>query len=179
MAVEYTPAAFILMRLSKKLPLIALAILCAISPNLIADVKVGDAMPDLTAYKLEGDLPKATKDKVVLLDFWASWCGPCEESFPAMVDLLKKYGSQGLVIVAVNVDEKKADMDGFLKSHAATFIVVRDAKQKLVEKTGISTMPSSFLIGKDGKVAYSHSGFHGSKTVKQYEHEIETLLSAK
>jgi cytochrome c biogenesis protein CcmG/thiol:disulfide interchange protein DsbE len=141
-----------------------------------ADIKVGDPLPDLTSYQLEGKLPELAKDKVILLDFWASWCGPCAESFPIMEELNKKYGSQGLVIIAVNEDEKKGNMDNFLKKHNVTFSVVRDARQKLVEKAGIPTMPSSILIDRHGRVVFAHSGFHGSETKKQYEREIESLL---
>ena len=153
-----------------------LALGLALAATVRADIKVGDPIPDLTTYKLEGTLPASTAGKVVILDFWASWCGPCGESFPAMDELQKKYGPQGLVIIAVNVDEEKSDMADFLKKHAVTFTIVRDAKQKLVEKAGIATMPSSFLVGRDGKVVFTHSGFHGAETRKQYEQEIESLL---
>ncbi len=141
-----------------------------------AGVEVGGAFPDLAAEKLEGKLPDSLKDKVVMIDFWASWCGPCGESFPAMDKLQKKYGGQGLFIIAVNEDENKGDMDDFLKQNHVSFNIVRDAKQKLVEKAGVATMPSSFLISREGKVAFVHSGFHGGKTKKEYEHEIESLL---
>jgi cytochrome c biogenesis protein CcmG, thiol:disulfide interchange protein DsbE len=141
-----------------------------------AGIKVGDAFPDLSTYKLEGKLPDDLKGKVVMVDFWASWCGPCGESFPAMDEIQKKYSAQGLVIIAINVDEKKSDMDDFLKAHPVSFAIVRDAAQKLVDKAGIGTMPSSFLLGRDGKVVFAHSGFHGNDTRKQYEHEIESLL---
>ena len=93
-----------------------------------------------------------------------------------MDELQKKYGAQGLVILAVNEDDNKSDMDVFLKSHAVSFTGVRDAKQSLVEVAGIGTMPGSFVLGRDGKVAYAHNGFHGSETKKQYEQEIESLL---
>jgi thiol-disulfide isomerase/thioredoxin len=144
--------------------------------NAAADIKIGDAFPDLATCKLEGKLPESLKDKVVLVDFWASWCGPCIRSFPVMEELRRAYGSKGFVIIAVNVDEKKRDMENFLKNHPVTFSVVRDARQKLVEQAGVSAMPSSFLIDKNGKVAFTHSGFHGSDTKKQYEQEIESLL---
>ncbi len=142
-----------------------------------ADLKVGQHFPDLAGCQLEGALRDLPKDKVVLVDFWASWCGPCARSFPTMDNLQKTYGPRGLVIIAVNVDEKKQDMDNFLKEHHVSFAVVRDAHQKLVGMTGISTMPSSFLIDKDGKVAFAHVGFHGNETKKQYEHEIQKLLN--
>ena len=142
----------------------------------LAGIKVGDSQPDLTQYKLEGKLPDTLKDKVVLLDFWASWCDPCRDSFPVMDELQKQYGTDGFVIIAVNVDERKADMEEFLKKNKATFTVVRDAKQKLVEKAEVSTMPSSFLIDRSGKVQFVHSGFRNGETKKKYQEEIEKLL---
>ena len=94
-----------------------------------AALKVGDDFPDLATFQLEGRPAAALKGKVVIVDFWASWCGPCKESFPAMNDLQKKYGDKGLVIVAVNEDEEKSDMQDFLKANAASFTVLRDARQ--------------------------------------------------
>ncbi len=141
-----------------------------------ADIKVGDKFPNLATYQFEGKLPESLKDKIVMIDFWASWCGPCGESFPIMDELQKKYAAQGLVIIAVNVDEKKADMEDFLKTHHVSFTIIRDTRQKLVDKAGIATMPSSFLMDSHGKVAFAHSGFHGGETKKQYEREIESLL---
>jgi thiol-disulfide isomerase/thioredoxin len=140
------------------------------------DVKTGASFPDLAAFKLEGRLPDNLKGKVVMVDFWASWCDPCKESFPVMEDLHKRYGPRGLVIIAVNVDENRSDMQAFLKKNTATFTVLRDAKQKLVEQTGIATLPSSFLIDREGKVRFTHSGFRGGETKKKYEQEIESLL---
>ena len=163
--------------MNKRKTFLALLGILSLTLAVYAGIKVGQPFPELGTYKLEGTLPSDTKDKVVLVDFWASWCGPCGESFPAMEALNKKYASKGLVIIAVNVDENKSDMDEFLKKHEVTFTVVRDSKQKLVEKAGINSMPGSFLLGKDGKVAFAHTGFHGDKTVKEYEQEIESLLS--
>ena len=141
-----------------------------------AGLKAGDTLPDLASFKLEGKLPDALKGKVILLDFWASWCDPCKASFPVLEDLHKRQGPKGLVVIAVNVDENRADMDDFLKIHAATFTMLRDVKQKLVETAGIATMPSSFQIDREGKVRFVHSGFRGEETKKKYEEEIESLL---
>ena len=163
---------------SKVKPLLLSAILAAaVCQTALAGLKPGDAFPDLAAFKLEGHLPEGMKGKVVVVDFWASWCGPCKESFPAMNELQKKYSDRGLLIVAVNVDEARKDMDEFLKANPAGFAVVRDAAQALVAKANVGTMPSSFILDRQGKVRFVHSGFHGDKTRKQYEEEIESLLT--
>lgn len=143
-----------------------------------AEVKVGDTFPALSNYKFDGTVPDI-KNKVVLVDFWASWCGPCKQSFPTLDELQKKYGPQGFVIIAVSEDEKSSDMEDFLKQHSVSFATVRDAGvdgKKLVDKTEVSAMPSSFLIDASGKVRYAHTGYYGNKTKQEYTHEIETLL---
>lgn len=141
-------------------------------------VKVGDAFPALSSFGLEGKLPDDLKDKVVLVDFWASWCGPCKESFPVMEELHQKYGAKGLVILAVNVDEDAAAMKDFLKDHPATFTILHDARKQLVGLANISSMPTSIVLGKDGKVVAIHKGFHGKETAKQYAKEFDELLGA-
>jgi thiol-disulfide isomerase/thioredoxin len=149
----------------------------AICQNTFAGLKTGDTFPDLAPFKLEGKLPDTLKGKVVIVDFWASWCVPCKDSFPVMNELIKKYADRGLVIIAVNADEVRADMDAFLKKNPAAFTVVRDATQRLVEKADVDTMPSSFILDREGKVRYLHNGFHGEKTKKEYVAEIEALLA--
>ncbi len=164
-----------LRKLSRSLS-IALGSLALASAALAAGFKTGETMPDLSGFKLEGKLPDSLKGKVVMLDFWASWCEPCKQSFPTMNELQTKYSGQGLEVIAINVDENKADMEAFLKKNSASFTVLRDAAQKLVDKAGISTMPTSFLIDREGKIRFAHSGYRGEETKKKYEQEIETLL---
>jgi len=152
------------------------AVLIAGLATALAGVKPGDPFPELASFHLEGKLPDVSTNRIVLVDFWASWCGPCKESFPVMEELQQRYGTQGLVIIAVNVDENRADMEDFLKHNRVTFTIVRDTKQKLVDKTGIATMPSSFLLDREGKVRFTHNGFRGEETKRKYAEEIESLL---
>jgi cytochrome c biogenesis protein CcmG/thiol:disulfide interchange protein DsbE len=153
-----------------------LALLLLISGCATIVPKPSDTFPDLHAFNLEGKLPDNLNGRVILVDFWASWCGPCKASFPAMDELNRRYADQGLSIIAVSVDDNREDMQQFLAQQKVSFTTVRDARQSLAAAADVSTMPTSFLIGRDGKVRYTHSGFRGDETVKQYRAEIETLL---
>ena len=144
-----------------------------------ASIKVGDTFPDFAKFKLEGKLPDDLKGKVVLVDFWASWCAPCKKSFPALNELHQRYADKGLVIIAVNVDEQRAKMEQFLKNIPASFAVFRDAEQKLVGAVEVESMPTSFLLDASGHVRFTHVGYLGDETEKQYIREIEELLRAR
>jgi cytochrome c biogenesis protein CcmG/thiol:disulfide interchange protein DsbE len=99
------------------------------------------------------------KGKVVYLDFWASWCGPCRQSFPWMNEMQAKYGPRGLQIVGVNLDAKATDAEKFLADVPAQFTVAYDPKGDTARRYAIKGMPSSVLIGADGKVIKVHAGF--------------------
>lgn len=100
------------------------------------------------------------RGKLVYLDFWASWCGPCRRSFPWMNDMQSRYGAQGLQIVGLNVDANRADAVGFLEAVPAMFTVGFDPEGAVAATYGIKGMPSSILIGPDGKVVAMHAGFN-------------------
>lgn len=147
-----------------------------------ADVKVGDVFPSLPAANLVplagGELP-ATAGRVVLVDFWASWCGPCKASFPMMTKLQKDLSARGFTVVAVGVDENPAAAATFVKKLAPVFPTLHDREQSLVRQVVVPTMPTSYLIGRDGRVRFLHEGFHGDATERQLRQEIETLLAEK
>jgi peroxiredoxin len=144
---------------------------------LAGPVKVGDTFPELASFGLEGTQPDL-KGKVVLLDFWASWCAPCKKSFPVMKELHEKFGSRGFLVLAVSVDEQASAMQSFLKKEPQAFAILRDAKGRLAEAVGVEKMPTSFLIGADGKIVAIHSGFDGEPTRKKYLAEIEANLKS-
>lgn len=114
--------------------------------------------------------------KVVYLDFWATWCAPCRESFPALRALEKKYANQGLVVIAVNVDEPRADIARFLDWAKVDFLVLHDAGGALASRFDIKTMPTSYLIDRSGKLRYAHAGFR-IKDVPSLEEKIQSLLT--
>lgn len=141
-----------------------------------AEWTVGTRLPDLATQGLEGTVP-ALEGKVVLVDFWASWCAPCKKSFPALDAISRDYASRGVVVLAISVDETAADMQEFLTKHPVAFASVRDARQRLVEAAGVEAMPSSFLVDGRGIIRHVHRGFHGADTEQQYRREIDALLA--
>jgi thiol-disulfide isomerase/thioredoxin len=144
-----------------------------------AEVKAGDVFPALAEAGLTGGTLPATSGQVVLVDFWASWCAPCKASFPAMGKVHAEYAARGFEIVAVSVDEKPAAYEGFVKKYAPPFPTFLDREQTLVRQVKVPTMPTSYLIGRDGKVRFVHQGFRGEETARQLRQEIETLLAEK
>ena len=143
-----------------------------------AEVKVGAPFPDLGGFGLEGPLP-AQSGRVVLVDFWATWCGPCKASFPAYTQLQRELGERGFTIVAVSVDKQKGAYDEFVKKFAPAFPTLRDAGQKMVGEVKVPAMPTSYLLDRHGILRSVHSGFHGDGTVKELREEIIKLLEEK
>jgi thiol-disulfide isomerase/thioredoxin len=130
-------------------------------------------MPDQAGKKV--DLNELG-GKVVLVDFWASWCGPCKQEMPILEELHKKYAKQGLVIVGVNIDHNAKKMNSFLKSVPVSFRIVHDRKLVVASKYEPATMPSSYFIGRDGKIRYVHEGFE-KRDAAELEERVKTLLA--
>lgn len=97
--------------------------------------------------------------KVVYLDFWASWCGPCQKSFPWMNAMVEEHKRSGLEVIAVTVDEDVSEAQKFLEKLPAQFKVFSDHDGRLAERYKLLGMPSSFLFGRDGRLIYQHKGF--------------------
>ena len=108
------------------------------------------------------------KGNVVLIDFWASWCGPCRQSFPWMNDMHAKYRDEGLVIIAVNLDNDMDAANRFLSDYPTQFDVHFDRDKILARDFEVAAMPSSFLIGRNGQIVSRHLGF---KVRRQNEYE--------
>ena len=116
--------------------------------------------------------------KFVYVDFWASWCGPCRQSFPWMNELQAKYGAQGLQIIGVNLDAKKEDAAVFLKTTPAQFVLAFDSAGATPRNYGVKAMPTSFLIGPDGKILFEHRGFNQAERA-ELEGKIKAALGAQ
>ena len=111
------------------------------------------------------------RGKVVLVDFWASWCVPCRQSFPWMSHLHETYSSKGLVIVAINLDKNRELADRFLAEFSPPFTVAFDPSGKSAEAFEVVAMPSSYIVSRSGTILSAHAGFDLKKTG-----EIENLI---
>lgn len=120
----------------------------------------------------------AQRGRVVYVDFWASWCVPCRESFPWMKALERTYANQGLTVLAIDVDHDRSDARRFLRVFRPNFQVLFDPNGKLAQKYEIVGMPTSFLIDRTGKVRFTHVGFFRNQR-GQYEQEVRELLAQK
>ena len=130
-----------------------------------------------TAYAADALPPSLVPyaGKIVYLDFWASWCGPCGESFPWLNQMQAKYG-QDLTIVGVNVDADARAAEGFLRKHPATFAILKDPDGTLPDRYHIEGMPSAVILDGAGRVLHQHSGFRAGDT-QEYEAAIRAALA--
>lgn len=141
-----------------------------------AEIKLGDKLPPLAAFELTGGVLPATEGKVVFLDFWASWCAPCKQSFPAYGRLQQELAEQGLVVLAVSVDKKSGEFAAFVERHQPSFATLHDGKQALVKVIGVPAMPTGYLFDREGRLHSIHAGFHGKQTEEELRHLITELL---
>ena len=116
------------------------------------------------------------KGKVVYLDFWASWCQPCKKSFPWMREMKELYADQGFEVLAVNLDKERELADAFLQAADVNFEVAFDETGESASMYKLRGMPSSYLIGRDGKIYASHIGFRENDK-SQLEQAIKNLLT--
>jgi len=145
---------------------------------------LGKAAPEITADAIGGDGPKtlkAAQGKVVILDFWGTFCEPCKKSFPKYQELADKYPGD-ITILAVDVDDpdnvKPDQLMAFANDNHAKFAIVWDKSHATAKAYGVDhlTMPTSFVIDKDGKVRHLHVGFHDGEDMKITD-EVKALLN--
>jgi cytochrome c biogenesis protein CcmG, thiol:disulfide interchange protein DsbE len=138
----------------------------------------GAKMPEIGLTDLSSGKPVTVASlagKVVIVDFWATWCAPCKEEMPVLEKLYKKYGSKGLVIVGVSVDKDASNIKGFLKKLNVTFPVVHDANHQVSGRYQPPRMPSSYIVDRKGIVRFVHGGFRADDA-PVFEKQVLQLL---
>ena len=151
---------------SRRTAVVAMALGCAVA------LWAGGAHAGLRAilHDLRG--------RVVYVDFWASWCVPCRESFPWMKALERRYGSRGLSIVAVNLNHDGKNARRFLHVFRPNFTVIFDPSGRLARRYHVIGMPTSVLIDRSGMIRFIHVGFFLGRRA-EYEQQVRELLAQK
>ena len=160
--------------------LAALYAVLAIAPvKSILAAETGSAMPDCALTSLADKQPynlQQFKGKVVYVDFWASWCGPCAKSFPFMNELCRDLKDKGLQVIGVNLDELPADAQSFLAQFPANFTIAADHNEQCAKDFGVQAMPSTYLVDRNGTVRHVHFGFRAGEA-KELRTLVEQLLA--
>jgi len=142
---------------------------------------VGQRAPNFSVAAVAGSKGKVSiaglRGKVVLIDFWATFCEPCKKSFPKLQELQSKYDADGLKIVGISEDEAedKEKIPDFARAFGAKFTLVWDGDKAIAQSYKPETMPSSFLIDKMGVVRFAHVGYHDGDAAL-FDKEIYGLL---
>lgn len=137
------------------------------------------AAPDFTLNSLKGGGSvslSSLKGKVVLMDFWASWCGPCKISIPAYNQLNSRFGSQGFTVIGINQDRDSGEALKFLSHTPAQFTLLADPENKVAHLYNPPTMPTSYLIDQSGNIVKTYEGFHAGDE-NTMAADIEGLLA--
>lgn len=157
--------------------LVAAMALCAgLMPSASADAIKG-AAPDFTLKSQTGTNLKLSelRGQVVLINFWASWCGPCRQEMPALDELYQHYRPLDFTVLGVNVEENSDNAKSLLKDIHVTFPVLFDNKNTVSKLYNIKGMPSTILVDRDGNMRYLHMGYQpGFET--EYQNQVRTLI---
>src|SRR5882762_7140831 len=150
-----------------RLPTIAALLLAAfLAAPLTHAADAGQPAPAFALPTAKGDTVALDqlRGKVVYVDFWASWCGPCRQSFPWMKSLYERYADKGLVIVAINLDKDRDAAESFLEKYPAPFVVAFDPSGKTAKAFKVWGMPTSYIVGPTGAILATHPGFDPKHT---------------
>ena len=157
--------------------ILIIAWLAAFSASVFS-AEIGEKAPPFSLKSISGSgwvNLDSQSDKILYIDFWASWCGPCKLSFPSMIKLKKLFKNEPFEIIAISVDTDLSAANKFLDHYEINFQVALDPDGAVAEKYALPGMPSSFLIDRDKKVIATHKGFRKSDFEK-IKKEIEEAL---
>lgn len=136
---------------------------------------VGDDAPEFTLKNLEGEAVNLTdfKGQPVLINFWATWCGPCQYEMPVIEQMYQTYQDEGFVVLAVDVQESITAVRGFVKSMELTFPVLLDYKGEVADNDYlVRAYPTSYFVGRDGKITATHRGMMNEQIMQRYMDQV-------
>ncbi len=142
------------------------------STNSVGKKAIEFTLPDVSGGEVA---LQSFRGKVVLLNFWATWCGPCREELPELDRVQEKFRKRGLAVVAVTVDNELENVRSFLQKYDLKLQALWDRRKKVADAYVVEKMPSSYLIDRNGVIRFVHRGY-SPEELKRIEAEIENLL---
>jgi thiol-disulfide isomerase/thioredoxin len=147
------------------------------------------AMPIASAEALKGPAPdfvlksnggknvrlSELRGQVVMINFWASWCGPCRQEMPLLDELHSRYKGLGFTVLGVNVEEDSRKADGLLRQIPVSFPVLYDTENEVSEMYGVNAMPTTVMVDRNGNMRYLHKGYQPGYEVA-YQEQVRTLI---
>ncbi len=139
--------------------------------------KISHPAPDFTLKSRSGENIKLSEQRgqVVMINFWASWCGPCRQEMPLLEKLYQRYEPMGFTLLGVNVEENSDDALRWLKNLDISFPILLDTQNKTSELYSVMAMPTTLLIDRDGNIRFLHQGYVPG-VEDEYEQQIRTLI---
>lgn len=144
---------------------------------LIAGFAQANPAPDFTLKSSTGDNLRLAEQrgKVVMLNFWASWCGPCRKEMPLLDEMYKRYNEAGFELFGVNVEANTDDAKKLLKELGTSFPILWDGDSKVSKLYQVNAMPTTIMIDKDGNIRYVNRGYKAGDEEK-YREQIRELI---
>lgn len=133
--------------------------------------------PDFTLKSNQGKNLRLEdfRGQVVMINFWASWCGPCRQEMPAMEEIYQQYQKLGFTILALTIDEDPGDADQFLESVPVSFPVLYDSESRISDLYGVDAMPTTVMIDRDGNKRFLHRSYQPG-VEEAYKQQIKQLI---
>jgi len=160
-------------RLVKKL----LSVGAVLVAGFISTNSLADPAPDFTLLSSTGENVRLAEQRgqVVMLNFWASWCGPCRKEMPLLDDMSKRYSAAGFILYGVNVEEDNTDAKKLIKELGVSFPILYDTESKASSLYNVDAMPTTVVIDKKGEIRYINRGYKAGDENK-YRDQIRELI---
>jgi peroxiredoxin len=153
------------------------AILTAVTLPLASLAETPVTAPDFSLTDSDGNVVSLSdmRGKVVLINFWATWCGPCRQEMPILEALYQRYESLGFTLLGVNVEENSSDAVSFLKETPVTFPILYDPDNDVSRLFDVAAMPSTVIVDREGKMRFLHHGYQPGYE-NAYQDQIRELI---
>lgn len=155
-------------------PLLILLLSSVLLPGITARA-VSGAAPDFSLQSRDGGTIslREFRGQVVMINFWATWCGPCREEMPHLEALYQRYSALGFRLLGVNVEEDSENAEAWLEEMPVSFTILFDPENRVSELYDVIAMPSTVLVDRQGNIRFSHDGYQSG-----YENEYQTQIRA-